>query len=217
MQVGMTLGLFITFEGGEGAGKSTQVERLRAKISAGGHDVIVTREPGGTDLGEVIRALLLSGSTFVSPLVEALLFNASRSDHLDKLIRPALLAGRWVICDRFSDSTRVYQGLAGGLDEKVLQSLEEIVLAQTRPALTFILDLPATEGLKRAEARRLTNADEAVDRFEARDVSFHNRLRDGFLHIARTEPERCVVIDANTDVETIAARIWSVVEERLPV
>ena len=214
MQVSMTEAVFITFEGGEGAGKSTQVELLRAKLAALGRDVVVTREPGGSDLGEAIRALLLAGTSSVSPLVEALLFNAARCDHLEKLIRPALGAGRWVLCDRFSDSTRVYQGAAGGLDAQVLASLEEIVLGRTRPLLTFILDLPAEEGLKRAEDRRRTNAVKGIDRFEAREVRFHTALRDGFLHIARSEPERCVVIDAGNDVDEVAAQIWGVVEER---
>ncbi len=214
MQVSMAVGIFITFEGGEGAGKSTQVELLRARLSALGRDVIVTREPGGSDLGEAIRALLLAGSSTVSPLVEALLFNAARCDHLDKLIRPALDAGRWVVCDRFSDSTRVYQGIAGGLDTQILTSLEDVVLSQTRPVLTVILDLPAAMGLQRAKDRRRANAIEGIDRFEARDLGFHTRLRDGFLEIAQNEPERCVVIDARNNVDEVAAQIWAVIEER---
>lgn len=214
MQVSMAVGVFITFEGGEGAGKSTQVELLRAKLSARGRDVVVTREPGGSDLGEAIRTILLAGSSTISPLVEALLFNAARCDHLDKLIRPALAAGRWVVCDRFSDSTRVYQGTAAGLAPQVLAALEDVVLGQTRPVLTFILDLPAAVGLQRAEDRRCANGIEEIDRFEARDVGFHTRLRDGFLEIARSEPERCVVIDATNNVDEIAAQIWAVIEQR---
>ncbi len=230
----MDQGKFITFEGGEGSGKSTQVSRLQKSLEARGLDVVVTREPGGSPFAERLRNVLLDPD--VGPhdaLSEALLFYAARADHLAQVIQPALDGGRWVLCDRFSDSTRVYQGYAGTVDTKILEALELIVVGRRKPDLTLILDIPPEIGLARAEVRRdqhvASRTDEQVskkddgrvargllaDRYESRSIDFHRRLRDGFLAIAREEPERCTVIDGQVDAETVSAEIWKAVEERL--
>jgi dTMP kinase len=203
---------FITFEGGEGSGKSTQARRLADKLRDTGIAVVLTREPGGSPFAEALRGLILDPKTPPhAPLSEALLFYAARADHLDKTIRPALRDG-WVICDRFSDSTRVYQGTAGGLPESIFAALEEIVVAPTKPDLTFILDLPAEAGLSRALGRREKTAPDA---YEGRELAYHRALRDGFMALARSEPERCVLIDAAQDEAAVAASIWRAVEARL--
>jgi dTMP kinase len=207
-------GRFITFEGGEGAGKSTQIDRLAARLRARGASVITTREPGGSERAERIRgALLAGGAKPLGRLAEALLFSAARLDHLQARIRPALETGAFVLSDRFADSTRAYQGLDGGLDPGVIASLERIVVGATRPDLTFILDLPAETGLSRASARRQARA-ETADRFEAERIDFHERLRQAFLEIAKAEPGRCLVIDAAESADAIEERIWAAVEER---
>jgi len=180
--------------------------------------VLLTREPGGSPFAEILRALILDPETPPhSALSEALLFYAARADHLDKTIRPALNAGTWVICDRFSDSTRVYQSEAGGLPGEVLDTLEEIVVAPTRPDLTIILDLPAEQGLSRAQGRRLANGQQesATDAYERRDLSFHWELRQAFAAIAADEPQRCVLIDAAADEPVVAGAIWQAVSARL--
>ena len=208
-------GRFITFEGGEGAGKSTQVERLRSRLSQRGIGVVATREPGGAPRAERIRSFLLAGrAKALGPAAEAILFSAARNDHLDTTIRPALARGQWVLCDRFSDSTRAYQGALGDLDPTFLTRLEEVVVGATRPDLTLVLDLPPELGLARADARRQARS-EATDRFEAEDIAFHRALRAAFLAIAEEEPARCVVIDASRDADAVAADIWSHVEARL--
>jgi dTMP kinase len=207
-------GRFITFEGGEGAGKSTQIDRLARRLEARGVSVVTTREPGGSERAERIRgALLGGGAKALGQLAEALLFSAARLDHLESKIRPALDAGAFVLSDRFADSTRAYQGLDGGLEPAVIASLERIVVGATKPDLTVILDLPPKVGLARAAARREARA-EAADRFEAERIDFHERLRQAFLDIARREPERCVVIDATQDIEQVEDRIWVAVETR---
>lgn len=207
-------GVFITLEGGEGAGKSTQVARLAARLRARtNHPVVTTREPGGSPYAEEIRAAVLAGvAKPYGPFAEALLFSAARLDHLDRLIRPALARGETVICDRFIDSTRAYQGAAGGLDPAVLNALERVVVGRTRPALTLILDLPPETGLARAAARG-----EGQDRFEAEALSFHARLRAAFLDIAAREPGRCAVIAAAAEPDAVEAAIAATVAERLPV
>lgn len=210
----MTVGIFITFEGGEGTGKSTQVSRLAAALRRHGHDVVVTREPGGSPLAEQVRALLLAPENAdITPLAQALLFNAARSDHLARTIRPALARGAIVLCDRFMDSTRAYQGAAGGLDGITIDGLEALVVGATRPNLTIVLDLDPAVGLARADARRAPTA--RTDGFEARQLAFHERLRRGFLGIATRDPARVTVVDASADEATIAATIAALVTSRL--
>jgi dTMP kinase len=214
----MAAGRFITFEGGEGSGKSTQAQYLAGRLREQGIEVVLTREPGGSAFAEVLRTLILDPDTPPhSALSEALLFYAARADHLDKTIRPALNAGRWVICDRFSDSTRVYQSEAGGLPGEILDALEQIVVSPTGPDLTFILDLPAEQGLGRAQGRRLagTSEDPVPDAYEKRDLAFHWKLREAFAALARSQPERCVLIDATADAASVANSVWSAVETRL--
>lgn len=209
--------MFITLEGGEGAGKSTQAARLAATLRARtGRPVTVTREPGGSPRAEEIRTALLAGAAKpYGPFAEALLFSAARLDHLDRLIRPALARGESVVCDRFIDSTRAYQGAAGGLDPAVLTALERVVVGRTRPDLTLILDLPPETGLARAAARGEA-AGEGPDRFEAEALGFHARLRVAFLEIAKAEPGRCAVIDASAGPEAVEAAIRAELDRRLP-
>ncbi|MCJ2036192.1 dTMP kinase [Methylobacterium sp. J-068] len=222
-------GTFITFEGGEGAGKSTQIRRLAAHLRVcSGRPVVTTREPGGSPRAEAIREALLSGLAKPhGPFAEALLFSAARIDHLDTLIRPALARGEIVLCDRFADSTRAYQGAAGGLDPAVLASLEDVVVGPTRPDLTLILDCDPELGLARARARQSAakaaadvaekaGTDEGPDRFEAEALAFHARLRAAFLAIGAAEPGRCAVIDAALPADAVEAAIRAAAAERLP-
>ncbi len=211
-------GRFITFEGGEGSGKSTQAQRLAQRLSERDIEVVLTREPGGSPFAEALRTLILDPETPPhSALSEALLFYAARADHLEKTIRPALNAGRWVICDRFSDSTRVYQSEAGGLPAEVFDALEEMVVAPTAPDLTLILDMPAELGLSRAHGRRLSaaNEGEGPDAYEKRDLSYHWKLREAFAAVARAEPDRCVLVDAAAEEPAVSEAIWRAVEMRL--
>lgn len=206
-------GRFITFEGGEGTGKSTHASMLADRLRSFGIRVQLTREPGGSPGAEIMRYILLSGAA--RPLgaeAEAMLFAAARDDHLTTLIRPALEQGKWVMCDRFADSTRVYQGVAGDVDPMAIRAMERIIVGDTKPDLTFILDVPAKEGLRRAATRRGTGG---ADRFEAEALAFHERLRDGFLTLAATEPDRCVLIDATASKEEVGEQIWRVVDKRL--
>ena len=211
-------GTFITFEGGEGAGKSTQIRRLAAHLRAqAGRPVLTTREPGGSPRAEAIREALLSGLAKAhGPFAEALLFSAARIDHLDTLIRPALARGEIVLCDRFADSTRAYQGAAGGLDPAVLASLERVVVGPTRPDLTLVLDCDPELGLARARARQAADGEAGPDRFEAEALAFHARLRATFLAIAAAEPGRCAVVNAALPADAVEAAIRAVVAERLP-
>jgi dTMP kinase len=207
----VALGRFITLEGGEGAGKSTQARRLGGRLAARGRKAVVTREPGGSPGAEAIRALLVTGEADRwSPLTETLLAYAARRDHIERTIAPALAAGDWVVSDRFADSTRAYQGAGGGASSSLIQALERYVLGETRPDLTLILDLPVETGLARVASR-----EHAETRFEAKGEAFHQRLRDCFLAIARVERDRCVVIDAAQSVEDVEAAIWAAVESRL--
>jgi dTMP kinase len=197
-------GLFITFEGGEGAGKSTQVRLLADRIRSTGREIVATREPGGTPEAEAIRALLVSGPVGRwTATAETLLNYAARDSHLTGLIRPALARGAIVLSDRFMDSTRAYQGHAGGASLSLIDGLEAEVVATTRPNLTLILDLDPQAGLDRAGVRV------GEDRYERKGLAFHRRLRDGFLAIARGDPRRCRVIDASGDVATVAASVWA--------
>ncbi|NKB45599.1 MAG: dTMP kinase [Alphaproteobacteria bacterium] len=206
----MTRGLFITLEGGEGSGKSTQAKRLQAALEVRGQTVTVTREPGGSPGAEAIRSLLVTGAADRwDGMTEALLLFAARRDHVERTIKPALDAGSIVICDRFTDSTMAYQGYGHDLGREPVEQLSAIVLGDFRPDLTLILDIPVEEGLKRAVSR---GGDEL--RYEDMDVAFHHRLRDGFLDIAKRDPERCRVIDSVGTEEEVAARLQAVI---LPV
>ncbi|MBB3949883.1 dTMP kinase [Aureimonas jatrophae] len=212
--VGRGEGLFVTFEGGEGAGKTTQITRLADWLRGRGYDLVSTREPGGTQGADAIRTLVLSGAAeTLGTETEALLFAAARLDHIELVIRPALLRGAIVLCDRFHDSTRVYQGLAAGADAEFLRIVEDAVLEDIRPSLTILLDLPAAMGLARASARR--GRDGVVDRFEREALERHEARRQGFLAIARAEPHRFVVIDAQQDADTVASSIMNAVSQRL--
>ena len=207
-------GRFITFEGGEGAGKSTHVALLGERLRTLGIRTVLTREPGGSPGAEIMRYVLLSGAARpLGPNAEAVLFAAARDDHLNTLIRPALEQGKWVVCDRFADSTRIYQGVAGNVDTITIRAMERIIVGKTKPDLTFILDVPAKEGMCRADNRR--GADGPADRFEGEALTFHERLRDGFLTLAANEPDRCVLIDATTSKDEVADQIWRVVLKKL--
>jgi dTMP kinase len=206
-------GRFITFEGGEGAGKSTQVQRLAARLKAGGHEVVTTREPGGSPGAESIRDLVLKGSADRwSPLTETLLMYAARRDHIERVIQPALARGAWVICDRFADSTRAYQGGAGGVEPGLITALETYILDGVKPDLTLVFDLPVEIGLERAHVRAGTEM-----RFESKGLAFHERLREAFRAIAAQDPERCVVIDAGGTMDAVEGAVWTAVAGRLAV
>jgi len=205
-------GRFISFEGGEGSGKSTQIKKLSERLEAAKLRSIVTREPGGSPGAEVIRHLILSGmGKLLGPDAETLLFAAARDDHVRTVILPALNQGIWVLCDRFSDSTRVYQGKVGNVASSLLNAMERVTIGDLKPDLTIILDVPAEIGLKRAAARR---GSAAADRFESEDIKFHQSLRDAYREIAAAEPQRCVLIDATVDANTVAANVWMTLRDR---
>ena len=207
-------GRFITLEGGEGAGKSTQQRLLMQRLEGAGIAVIGTREPGGSPMAEELRTILLSGAAApFGTTAEALLFSAARIDHLDTKIRPALARGTWVVCDRFSDSTRAYQGALGNIDPRLIVALERVTLGPTRPDLTLVLDLAPEIGLARALARRGLAA--VADRFEAEDLAFHSALRTTFREIAAREPKRCALVNASSGPEAVAAQVWDAVSGRL--
>ena len=209
----MATGKFITFEGGEGTGKSTQVALLADALRAAGIDVVTTREPGGAPGAEEIRNLLVNGAVNRwTPMSEALLNNAARAEHLDKTVFPALKAGKWVISDRFADSTLAYQGYGHGVSRKALDDLSSAVLGDFKTDLTIIFDLDLEIGLKRAGARG-----QGEDRYERMGYDFHQRLRQGFLQIAEAEPGRCALIDAAASIENVAAAIRTIVSQRLQV
>lgn len=204
-------GRFITIEGGEGAGKSTQARRLAAHLSERGIPVLVTREPGGSAGAEKIRGLLLDGQGF-DPVAEAMLMFAARREHVVATIRPALEAGMWVISDRFADSTRAYQCHGQGVPGEVYRKLADLALEGLAPDLTLILDIPPEAGMARAASRGV-----AADRYERLDAGFHARVRTGFLAIAAAEPGRCAVVDATAGVEPVSSAIRAVVAERLGI
>ncbi len=205
-------GRFITFEGGEGSGKSTQIKTLAERLNGAELRTIVTREPGGSPGAEIIRHLLLSGmGKLLGPEAETLLFAAARDDHVHAVIEPALEQGIWVLCDRFFDSTRAYQGRLGKVEPAVLNAMQRVTIGDLKPDLTIILDVPVDIGMQRAAARR---GDRAPDRFEAEDVKFHEGLRDAYRQIAVAEPQRCVLVDANAAPGVVAARVWTSVRDR---
>ena len=205
-------GRFITLEGGEGAGKSTQIQVIKDYLLFRGNDVVVTREPGGTSEGQEIRNLLVSGDKDKwSPLSETLLILADRAAHLERLIRPALAEGKYVVCDRFFDSTKAYQGVAGGLGLDVIHNLQQPVLGKTLPDVTLLLDIDPEKGLRRAQERG------GELRFESKTLAYHRTLRNAFLDFAAQEPDRIFVIDADRDVEAVSADILAVLDERLNV
>ncbi len=205
-------GKFITFEGGEGTGKSTQASLLALRLASLGIGVQLTREPGGSPGAEIIRHVLLSGAA--KPLgadAEAMLFAAARDDHVRQTILPALEAGKWVICDRFADSTRIYQGVLGSVDLRLIRALERVSIGDLKPDLTLVLDVPAELGMKRAAGRRRGGK---ADRFEAEDIAFHKKLRQAYVALATAETERCAAIDAKAPKKKVAQQIWDVVREK---
>ncbi len=206
-------GRFVTFEGGEGSGKSTQIKMLADRLNGARLKTIVTREPGGSAGAEVIRHLVLSGmGKLLGPETESLLFAAARDDHVNQVIKPALEHGTWVLCDRFTDSTRVYQGKLGKVDPKLLRAMERVTIGDLKPDLTIILDVPVAVGLQRAIKRR---GNAVADRFEAEGLGFHEKLREAYRQIATDDPVRCALIDANADAETVGARVWKALRDHL--
>ena len=209
----MTIGRFITFEGGEGAGKSTHVRLLCDALARAGIEAVATREPGGAPGAEQIRALLVDGEPGRwDPMAEALLHFAARSEHLARTVKPALERGAWVISDRFADSTMAYQGYAQGLGRARIEALTTAALGTFRPDLTIILDLPATQGLARAAARK-----GGATRYERMGLAFHEALREAYHDIAAREPARCVVIDAMRSIDEVQAAARDAVRARLGV
>ncbi len=207
-------GLFVSFEGGEGAGKSTQIRRLAERLRERGHEVLVTREPGGSPGAEAVRHVLLSGAAeMFGTRMEAILFAAARNDHVEDVIRPALSRGTIVLCDRFMDSSRVYQGVTGNLEPDYIEALQRVAVNGVIPHCTLILDIPAEVGLERA--RKRASAVTAPDRFEKEEMQTHEKRREAFLDIAAREPERCHIIDAQKSEDEIAAEIAEIVDKRL--
>lgn len=212
----LTRGFFITFEGGEGAGKSTQIAKLATKLRRKRYPLLVTREPGGSPGAEAMRHVILSGAAEpFGPKMEALLFAAARSDHVEQVIRPAIERGKIVLCDRFLDSSRVYQGGSNAEAQAFVRFLERVSVNGMVPDMTLIFDIDTEEGLRRANARRGVGA---PDRFEKETLDVHLRRREAFLAIARSEPQRCVVIDASLDVDVVedvvTAAIFAAIEAR---
>lgn len=205
-------GRFVSFEGGEGSGKSTQIKKLAERLEALKLRAISTREPGGSPGAEIIRHLVLSGmGKLLGPDAETLLFAAARDDHVRTVIQPALNQGTWVLCDRFSDSTRAYQGRMGHVPTGLLNAMQRVTIGDLKPDLTIILDVPVEVGLRRAAARR---GNRAPDRFESEDLKFHQDLRDAYREIAAAEPERCMLVDADANPDTVAAQVWTALRDR---
>lgn len=202
----ITRGQFITFDGIDGAGKTTQINRLAEQLRKVGKTVYITREPGGTALSEKIRELLLSTENRMSPTTELLLMFAARAEHIEAVLRPKVENGEWVICSRFSDATMAYQGYARGVNLDKIKTIAEVVHGDFNPDLSLFLDLPAEV----AAARRIERG-EAVDRFEAEDIAFMKAVRQGYLSIAKAQPKRCKVIDATENIEQMAKAIWQAV------
>jgi dTMP kinase len=210
---GLGRGKFITFEGGEGSGKSTQIKLLARRLEADGVRNITTREPGGSPGAEIIRHVLLSGvGKLLGPEAETLLFAAARDDHVRTVILPQLNHGTWVLCDRFFDSTRAYQGSLGQVSPDILNALQRVTIGDLKPDLTIILDVPVEIGMRRATVRRGKGA---ADRFESENLSFHEGLRAAYRKIAADDPGRCVLIDATSDPDSVSQAIWRTMREHL--
>jgi dTMP kinase len=209
---------FITFEGGEGVGKSTQVKRLLASLAETSIQAVRTREPGGTPKAEAVRSFILQGrSESWGAGGEAVLFAAARLNHVNELIAPNLAAGKWVNSDRFHDSTRAYQGLTGGVDEKLIAALESLALDGHAPDLTIVLDMDPEIAFRRVAQRAIEDGLALTgDRFEKEDIEWHKRLRESFLSIAKANPNRCVVISADQGEDALEAAIWAVVSDKFP-
>ena len=211
-------GLFVTFEGGEGTGKSTQIKLLADRLRRKGIDVLVTREPGGSSGGEAVRHVVLSGATDeYGTRMEAMLYAAACNDHVEEVIRPALASGAVVLCDRFIDSVRVYQGVTGNLEPAFMRNLERIAINGVMPDCTVIFDIPAADGLARARAEKHADEQPEPDRFDKEEIETHEKRREAFLDIAADDPLRCRVIDARGNPDDIAERVFAVVEPLLPI
>jgi dTMP kinase len=209
--------MFVTFEGPEGSGKTTQIRLLHDALSARGVAMAVTREPGGTPIGDKIRKILLDGGNRdMVPMCELLLYWAARAQHVEEIIRPALKSGKLVLCDRYTDSTMAYQGFARGIDFKLLADLDRIATQNLKPDLTLLFDLPVEIGLTRAHGRMQGQTGAArEDRFENEELEFHRQVRNGFLELAKKEPERFVVLDATLDCQTLHAQVLKTVTDAL--
>ncbi|MBT1076012.1 dTMP kinase [Geobacter grbiciae] len=211
------MGFFITFEGIEGCGKSTQVRLVAERLNRAGHGVVVTREPGGCPIADAIRAILLDAhNSAMVPMAELLLYAAARAQHVTEVIEPALAAGKIVLCDRFTDSTLAYQGFGRKLDRELIARLNSLAAGSIRPDLTLLLDCPVDTGLARAMARINTSSAAREERFEQESILFHERIRDGFLSLAATEPARFVVLDGSGDIEETEALVTGAILSRLP-
>ncbi len=209
----MMKGRFITFEGIEGSGKSTQIILLADYLKSGGKEVMLTREPGGTPIGDQVRKILLNPeNTALNPAAELLLYAASRAQHLHEVISPALTAGKIVLCDRFSDATLAYQGYGRGLSQELINEIDRIVTAGIRPDVTILLDIDAGEGVARAHRRNICCGLEAESRFENEKIAFHERVRQGYLALAGREPDRVRIVDASLSVDSIQATIRTIVD-----
>jgi dTMP kinase len=207
----MVRGRFISFEGGEGAGKSTQLARLAERLTEAGLAVVRTREPGGTEGADAIRELLVTGATDRwDPVSEVLLHYAARRDHVERVIKPALDRSDWVVCDRFADSTMAYQGYGYGLGSDVIDAVHRVTLGDFNTDMTIIMDVSPAEGLARARAR-----DPDPSRYERFDLDFHERLRSGFMAIAKAAPDRCLVVDAGGPIDEVADAVWQAVADKL--
>ena len=216
MNAEVTPGKFITLEGGEGAGKSTQLRLLAERLTKQGIEIVCTREPGGTPGAEVVRQLLKSGALEpLGPFAETLMISAARDDHLNEVIRPALSSGKWVICDRFADSTRAYQGAASGVGPEIIDALERIVVGKDQPDLTLLLDIPIAKGMARAKKRAQDDGEDVKDRFEKQKSKFHEKLHKAFHELANKNPDRIVVVDADHPKRIVSNKIWKIVQNRL--
>ncbi|MES2906223.1 MAG: dTMP kinase [Pseudomonadota bacterium] len=202
-------GFFITLEGGEGAGKSTLARGLQQKFEEKNITVVMTREPGGTPKGEEIRKVLLSGAASkMGSMTEALLFAAARDEHLKEIIRPALEEDKVVICDRFADSTRVYQGYVGGVERQMIERMDKLIVGDTQPDLTFIVDIAPEKGLARVKLRA-----GRTDRFESEEIGFHRKIRAAFFDIASRFPERCIILDGEQTPDAMLEKAWNALAE----